>query len=118
MSLDDARSDVSDDHATTSAYSDDRAVRDSDLFVSSVLHRDLSRDDNSMSDANYRDSYVDPLRDSSDDERTEAQSILQGSHSDETLSENGRLRPIESDTSISTALSSDAAPDPRLSFLG
>ncbi|CAE6493281.1 unnamed protein product [Rhizoctonia solani] len=85
MSIDDSCSDVSDDHPiTTSSYSQ-----------------------------KYR-SYVDPMRDSSEDERTEAH----GSGSNDTLSDTGMLRPVESDTSVSSVLSADANTDPRLSYLG
>ncbi|KAF8760993.1 cytokinesis regulator, partial [Rhizoctonia solani] len=65
---------------------------------------------------------ISPYSDSSDDERTEAQSEsdVQASASNDTLSDNGMLRPVESDTSVSSALSAEAesTPDPRLSFLG
>ncbi|CUA73920.1 Versican core protein [Rhizoctonia solani] len=91
MSVDDSCSDISDDHPT--------------------LYRSRSQD-------KYRGSYVDPMRDSSEDERTEAHLDVQGSGSNDTLSDTGMLRPVESDTSVSSALSVDPNPDPRLSFLG
>jgi hypothetical protein len=123
MSLDDTCSEVSDDRGATSGYYDNRPVRESDLGMAWVLtkhHGSEPRDDNSMSEANtgYRDSYVDPLRDSSEDERSEVKSTVQSSCSDDTLSDHGMLRPVESDTSVSSAVSGNAALDPRLSFLG
>ncbi|KAG8733438.1 hypothetical protein FRC11_006239 [Ceratobasidium sp. 423] len=89
MSLGDSFSDISDDHPTTS-YGN--------------------------KSGRYR-SYVDPMRDSSEDECTE-NSDVQGSGSNDTLSDTGMLRPVESDTSVSSALSADTTEGPRLSFLG
>ncbi|CCO27371.1 hypothetical protein BN14_01409 [Rhizoctonia solani AG-1 IB] len=97
MSADDSGSDISDDCAP---YSSRSPVKRSNKYTS----------------------YVDPMRDSSDDEHTEAQSEsdVQGSGSNDTLSDAGMLRPVESDTSVSSALSvgEETNPDPRLSFLG
>ncbi|KAG9100337.1 hypothetical protein FS749_015637 [Ceratobasidium sp. UAMH 11750] len=118
MSVDDSASETS----TTSGYYGQEIHRDSDLYMSSVLQRHhgssaaLGSTD-ALSEVNtvYRDSYVDPLRDSSEDERTEGGAIASGSN--DTLSDTCALRPVESDTSVSTGLS-DPSPDPRLSFLG
>ncbi|QRV90815.1 versican core protein [Ceratobasidium sp. AG-Ba] len=108
ISVDDTASDSS----ATSGYYGRQIAHDSDLSMSSVL----PQDDQSEMDAPYRSSYVDPLRDSSEDERTEAGGIASGSN--DTLSDIGVLRPAESDTSLSSGLSVDPSPDPRLSFLG
>ncbi|CAE6449336.1 unnamed protein product [Rhizoctonia solani] len=93
MSLDDSCSDISDDHpiAYRSRYN--------------------PRDDKYSS-------YVDPMRDSSEDERTDSHSDAQASGSNDTLSDAGMLRAVESDTSVSTALSAETTTDPRLSYLG
>ncbi|CAE6419002.1 unnamed protein product [Rhizoctonia solani] len=97
MYIEDSHSDISDHHAPYSSRSPAKRI---DKYTS----------------------YVDPMRDSSDDEHTEAQSEsdVQASGSNDTLSDAGMLRPVESDTSVSSALSVDGAttPDPRLSFLG
>ncbi|KAH7344661.1 hypothetical protein B0J17DRAFT_636393 [Rhizoctonia solani] len=96
MSLDDSCSDISDDQPTTS---------------STYRSRYNPRDDK-------YNSYVDPMRDSSEDERTDSHSDVQASGSNDTLSDAGMLRPVESDTSVSTALSSETTTDPRMSYLG
>ncbi|KAJ1311110.1 hypothetical protein OPQ81_009611 [Rhizoctonia solani] len=103
MSLDDTCSDISDNYPTTSTYRS---------------RFDEGKDLRANASDKYRSSYVDPMRDSSEDERTEAHSDIQDSGSNDTLSDTGMLRPVESDTSMSSALSVDTTPDPRLSFLG
>ncbi|KAG8747258.1 hypothetical protein FRC10_001874 [Ceratobasidium sp. 414] len=119
VSVDDSASETS----ATSGYYGQEVHQDSDLYMSSVLQRHhgsstaLDRtEDSSEVNAAYRDSYVDPLRDSSEDERTEGGAVASGSN--DTLSDTGALRPVESDTSMSSGLSTDPPPDPRLSFLG
>ncbi|KAG9102061.1 hypothetical protein FRC06_002346 [Ceratobasidium sp. 370] len=119
MSVDDSASESS----ATSGYYGQEVHGDSDLYMSSVLQRHhgssaaLGRaEDSSGASTVYRDSYVDPLRDSSEDERTEGGALA--SESNDTLSDTGALRPVESDTSVSSGLSTEPSPDPRLSFLG
>lgn len=111
VSMDGTCSEVSADDATTSGHFEQ--PREPELRLVPVVKKH-----GVASNTVYRDSYVDPLRDSSEDERTGGRSDVPGSRSDETLSDASMLRPVESDTSISTAVSGDGAPDPRLSFLG
>jgi hypothetical protein len=123
MSVDDSASEASLDNLTASGYYGRQADRDSDICMSPASHNHHSsdgtfRDDTSGAGTIYRSSYVDPLRDSSEDERTEGQGATSGSLSNDTLSDTGAPRPTESDTSVSSGLSVDATNDPRLSFLG
>lgn len=122
MSVDDSASELSDDPVTASGYYDyERPEDEPDLHMSSLLHKrnastgTFGRRD----DAAYHvPSYVDPLRDSSEDEHVGPSSGASAWQSNDTLSDTGAPRPTESDTSISTSLSKDSVSDPRLSFLG
>lgn len=111
--MDGTCSEVSADDATTSGHRGDSELR---MVPVVRRHGIVSRDSDMSSNTVYRDSYVDPLRSSSEDERQEDDAPA--SRSDDTLSDASMLRPVESDTSISSAVSGDATPDPRLSFLG
>ncbi|CAE7195951.1 unnamed protein product [Rhizoctonia solani] len=66
--------------------------------------------DSDVSDDHKHRSYVDPMRDSSEEE-CDIQS-----DSNDTLAD--MLKPVESDTSVSSTLSADTNTDPRLSYLG
>ncbi|KAG8677966.1 hypothetical protein FRC09_020242, partial [Ceratobasidium sp. 395] len=116
ISVDDSASESS----ATSGYYGRELDQNSELCMSSVLLRHhgssgtLGKRDESA-DSVYRDSYVDPLRDSSEDERTEGG--VMASASNDTLSDTGMPRTAVSDTSVSIGVVTEPVPDPRLSFL-
>lgn len=120
MSVDDSASEA-EDLVTASGYYDERLEDESNLHMSSVLykHHGSTGTFGQREDSTHRvASYVDPLRDSSEDERVRPQSGASASQSNDTLSDTGAPRPTQSDTSISSSLSRDSVVDPRLSFLG